>query len=44
MKIALEKMIKHNVERLIVVNDDNQLIGLITKQSIIERLFKFLKE
>ncbi len=44
LEIAFEKMINHKVERLLVVNDDNQLIGLITKQSIIERLFKYLKE
>jgi len=44
MEIVLEKTIKHRVERLPVVNDDNQLIGLITKQSVIERLFKYLKE
>jgi len=44
MEIALEKMIKHKVERIAVVNYDNQLIGLITKQSIIKRLFKYLKE
>jgi IMP dehydrogenase len=42
--LALEKMISNRIERLPVVNDNNELIGLITKQSIIERLFKFLKD
>ena len=41
---AIEKMISKNIERLPVVNPNNELIGLITKQSILERLFKFLKD
>ncbi|TFG18225.1 MAG: CBS domain-containing protein [Promethearchaeota archaeon] len=41
---ALEKMITKRIERLPVINPNNELIGLITKQSILERLFKFLKD
>jgi IMP dehydrogenase len=41
---ALEKMMTKHIERLPVVNPNKKLIGLITKQSILERLFKFLKD
>jgi IMP dehydrogenase len=41
---ALEKMMTKHIERLPVVNPNNELIGLITKQSILERLFKFLND
>ncbi len=43
-ELALEKMMTKHIERLPVVNSNNELIGLITKQSILERLFKFLKD
>ena len=43
-ELALEKMMTKNIERLPVVNPNNELIGLITKHSILERLFKFLKD
>jgi CBS domain-containing protein len=42
--LALEKMITKRIERLPVVNPNNELIGLVTKQSILERLYKFLKD
>lgn len=41
---ALEQMMTNRIERLPVVNPDDELIGLITKQSILERLYKFLKD
>ena len=40
----LEKLVKHDIERLPVINDNEELIGFITKQSIIETIYKFLKE
>jgi len=40
----LEKLVKHNIERLPVINDNEELIGFITKQSIIETIYKYLKE
>lgn len=43
-ELAIEKMMTKNIERLPVVNPNKELIGLITKQSILERLFKFLKD
>ena len=42
--LALEKMMTKRIERLPVVNPNNELIGLVTKQSILERLHKFLKD
>jgi IMP dehydrogenase len=43
-QLALEKMMTKHIERLPVVNPDKELIGLITKQSILEQLFEFLKD
>ena len=43
-ELALEKMMTKHIERLPVINPNKELIGLITKQSILERLFKFLKD
>ena len=43
-ELAIEKMMTKNIERLPVINPNKELIGLITKQSILERLFKFLKD
>ena len=42
--LALEKMMTKHIERLPVVNPNKELIGLITKQSILEQIFKFLKD
>ncbi|MFX1584971.1 MAG: CBS domain-containing protein, partial [Promethearchaeota archaeon] len=35
----LEKLVKHDIERLPVINDNEELIGFITKQSIIETIY-----
>ena len=40
----LEKLVKHDIERLPVINDNEELIGFITKQSIIETIYKYLKD
>ena len=40
----LEKLVKHDIERLPVISDNEELIGFITKQSIIETIYKYLKE
>ncbi|MFX0017115.1 MAG: CBS domain-containing protein [Promethearchaeota archaeon] len=40
----LEKLVKHDIERLPVINDNEELIGFITKQSIIETIYRYLKE
>lgn len=39
---VLEKLVKNNIERLPVINDTQNLIGYITKQSIIETIYKWL--
>jgi len=44
LKTVLTKIIQNNVERLPVVDDNHELIGLITKQSIIEGIYKHLKK
>ena len=40
----LDKLVKHDIERLPVIDDNGRLIGLITKQSIIETIYTYLKE
>ncbi|MFX0024795.1 MAG: CBS domain-containing protein [Candidatus Hermodarchaeota archaeon] len=40
----LDKLVKHDIERLPVIDDNEQLIGFITKQSIIETIYTYLKE
>jgi len=44
LQTVLGKMINNNVERLPVVDEKHELIGLITKQSIIEGIYKHLKK
>ncbi|MFX1498173.1 MAG: CBS domain-containing protein [Promethearchaeota archaeon] len=39
---VLENLVKNNIERLPVINDNQNLIGYITKQSIIETIYKRL--
>lgn len=43
-ELALEKMMTKHIERLPIVNPNKELIGLITKQSILGQTFKFLKD
>jgi len=42
--LILEKLVKHNIERLPIVNDNQELIGYITKQSIIETIYNYLNK
>ena len=44
IKDVLELMFKHNIERLPVVNDNNELIGLVLSQEILKKLLEYLKE
>lgn len=39
---VLEKLVKNNIERLPVINENQNLVGYITKQSIIETIYKHL--
>lgn len=41
---VIEKLVKNNVERLPVIDDNQELVGFITKQSIIEIIYKYLKK
>jgi IMP dehydrogenase len=40
---VLSKMFKYNIERLPVINDNNELIGLVLVKSILKKLMEFLK-
>ncbi|MHA1488271.1 MAG: CBS domain-containing protein [Promethearchaeota archaeon] len=42
LKEALEIMFKNKIERLPVVNDKNELIGLVLQQEILKKLLMFL--
>lgn len=44
IKHVLELMFKHNIERLPVINDNNELIGLILQQDILRKLLDLLSE
>ena len=35
-------MFDNNIERMPVVNNDNELIGLVLEKTILERLLKFI--
>lgn len=41
---ALEKMLKHNVRRVIVVDKDGNLVGLIGIRDVVRELDKFCKK
>ena len=40
---VLELMFEKNIQRLPVVNDNNQLIGLIVQNQILKKLFDYMK-
>jgi len=42
IKEALQIMFKNNIERLPVVNQNNELIGLVVQQEILKKLLQFL--
>lgn len=39
---ALKKMFENNVERIPVINNNNELIGLVLEKTILEKLLKYL--
>ena len=43
IKRVLEVMFNNNIERLPVVNNDNELIGLILEKIILYKLLEYLK-
>ncbi len=43
LKNILELMFDKNIQRLPVVNDNNQLIGLIVQNQILKKLFDYMK-
>ena len=43
LKEALELMFAHEIERLPVVNENKELIGLILQQEILKKLLKVIK-
>jgi len=42
LKNALEIMFNNKIERLPVVNDNNELIGLVGQQGILKKLYEYL--
>jgi IMP dehydrogenase len=44
LKLALRKMLESKIDRLPVINSTHQLIGLVTKHSIMIRIFEYLKD
>ena len=44
LKLALRKMLENKVDRLPVINENQQLIGLVTKHSIMVKIFNYLKD
>jgi len=40
---VLKLMFEKNIQRLPVVNDNNQLIGLIVQNQILKKLFDYMK-
>jgi predicted transcriptional regulator len=44
LKNILELMFDKNIQRLPVVNDNNQLIGLIVQTQILKKLFEYMKK
>ena len=43
IKKALQIMFENNIERLPVVNDNNELIGLVLEKIILHKLLEYLK-
>ena len=43
LRNVLEMMFDNNIQRLPVVNDNNQLIGLIVQNQILKKLFDYMK-
>jgi len=43
LRNILELMFEKNIQRLPVVNDNNQLIGLIVQNQILKKLFDYMK-
>jgi len=43
LRKVLELMFEKNIQRLPVVNDNNQLIGLIVQNQILKKLFDYMK-
>lgn len=43
LEAILELMFAKNIQRLPVVNDNNQLIGLIVQSQILKKLFDYMK-
>ena len=43
LKEVLEKMFEHKIERLPVVDDSNELIGLVLQREILKKLLDYLK-
>jgi CBS domain-containing protein len=43
IKNILELMFDKNIQRLPVVNNDNQLIGLVVQSQILKKLFDYMK-
>jgi len=43
LRNVLELMFEKNIQRLPVVNDNNQLIGLIVQNQILKKLFDYMK-
>lgn len=39
LKLALRKILENRVDSLLVINENQQLIGLITKHSIMVKIF-----
>ncbi|MFW9936749.1 MAG: CBS domain-containing protein [Candidatus Thorarchaeota archaeon] len=44
LKLAMRKMLENKVDRLPVINSNHKLIGLVTKHSIMIRIFEYLKD
>jgi IMP dehydrogenase len=42
LKNILKKMFQYNIERLPVVNDQNQLVGLVLERNILDKLAEYL--
>ncbi|TXT64090.1 MAG: hypothetical protein BAJALOKI3v1_260027 [Promethearchaeota archaeon] len=42
LKNILKKMFRFNIERLPVVNEQNQLVGLVLERNILDKLAEFL--